>query len=397
MKKHLKIGLFGYGVVGQGLYDIIQNSNLDAEIVKICAKHPEKPRNISMDNFTFDRNDILNNDDIDLIVELIDDPVAAFEITKASLSKGVNVVTSNKKMVAEHIEELVALQKENRASLLYEASACSSIPILRTLEEYYDNDLIESVSGIFNGSSNYILTKIFKQNQDYDIALKQAQDLGFAESDASLDVGGYDALYKLAIVGCHAFGLFINPKDILSHSIQYISRYDIQYAREKGAIIKQIASIQRVGDELLMTVLPQFIYPGDPLYSVDYEYNGVVVEASYCDNQFFYGKGAGGHPTGFAVLSDISANSFDYKYEYKKHLQQLNVKPSTDASIEVYLRYYDKKNLDQFKFEEIFSEFKSKQFNYVVGKVKISSLLAVQELLQTADILMVATGKIFSH
>lgn len=396
MKPRQKIGLFGYGVVGQGLYDIIQNSNLNAEIVKICAKHPGKSRNISMDFFTFDKNDILENNDIDLIVESIDDPDAAFEIAKAALCKGINVVTSNKKMVAEHLEELVALQKENRTSLLYEASACSSIPILRTLEEYYDHDLIESVSGIFNGSSNYILTKIFKHNQDYDIALKQAQDLGFAESDAALDVGGYDALYKLAIVGCHAFGLFIKPNEILSHNIQYISRFDIQYAQEKGAIIKQIATIQKIDDQLVMYVLPQFIYPGNPLYTVDNEYNGVVVNASYCDNQFFYGKGAGGHPTGFAVLSDISATNYDYKYEYKKHLQQLNLNPANDASIEVYLRYYDKKNLAHFEFEEITSEFKSKQFNYVVGRIKISNLLKIQNILQTADILMVATGAIFS-
>lgn len=396
MKKDLKIGQFGYGVVGQGVYDIITNNkNIQAEIVKICAKHPDKPRNISMDHFTFDKKDILQRDDLDIIVELIDDPEAAFEIVSESLKKGINVVTSNKKMVAEHMEELLALQMENRASLLYEASACSSIPILRTLEEYYDNDLVESINGVFNGSTNYILTKIFKHNQDYDIAVKQAQDLGFAESNPSLDIGGFDAAYKLAIVAFHAFGTFIDPKKIVTHSIQYISRYDIQFAQEKGAIIKQVATAMKVDDnKIMLYCLPQFVYPGSKLYDVNYEYNGVVVDTAYSEDHFYYGKGAGGHPTGFAVMSDISALRYDYKYEYKKHLQNFNIEITEEPELEVYLRFYDKKNLEHFNFSSITGEYKSKEFNYVTGYIKLKELLAKQSILQTADILLVATGNI---
>lgn len=396
MRKQLKIGLFGFGVVGQGLYDILKNnSNFDIEIVRICVKHEHKRRTLPIDQFTFDKDDILSRDDLDIIVEAIDDDKAAFEIIKTALSKGIKVVTSNKKTVAKHIEELVALQMENRVGILYEASACSSIPIIRTLEEYFDNDLINEVSGIFNSSTNYILSKIFNKNLDYDIAVKQAQDLGYAESNPILDLMGLDALYKLSIVAFHTYGTFIDPTKVLHHGIHNISRYDIQYAREKGYKIKHIATVRKVAEnKFTLFVLPQFISPESELYNVDYEYNGVVVDAAYCDKQFYYGKGAGGYPTGFAMMSDITASTYDYKYEFKKHQQQLGLEYEEDVILEVYLRYYDKKHLEHFQFEKINGEFKSKEYNYIEGEIKISSLTAAQEKLNTADVLLVHTGKI---
>lgn len=397
MSSGLKIGLFGFGVVGQGLYDILTNNkSVQTEVVKICVKHKDKKRSLPLHNFTFDKDVILNDSKIHLIVEAINDSKAAFDIVKQALNQGINVVTSNKKMVAMHLEELVALQKENRASLLYEASACSSIPIIRTLEEYFDNDLIDSVSGIFNSSSNYILSKIFNSNQDYDIALKQAQDLGFAESDPTLDLTGYDALYKLCIIAFHSYGTFVRPDEVLHHGILNISRYDIQYAREKGFKIKLIASVRKLDDQSFsLWVLPEFVAPGDELHNVDYEYNGVIVDASYCDKQFLYGKGAGGHPTGFAIMSDISAMTYNYRYEYKKHIQQIGLSYDTSLELEVYLRYYDKKHLEHFRFEKITGEFFSKEYNYVEGRIKLSSLIDLKSKLNTADVLLVSTGKIY--
>lgn len=396
MIKQVNIGLFGYGVVGKGLYEIIHsNPNLPVHVKKICAKHPEKRRDIPMSNFTFDRYDILNDPEIDLIAEAIDDDQASFDICAYALKNGKNVVTSNKKMLAQHMSELMVLQKENRTALLYEASSCASIPIIRTLEEYYDNDLLKSVSGIFNGSTNYILTKILKENKDYDITLKQAQDLGFSESDPGLDVIGYDALYKLLIVTAHAYGVFIDPKDVVLHGIQYISGYDIQFANERGATIKQIATARKFDDnKIAVYVLPQFVYKEDDLYDVDYEYNAVNVEAAFSQKQFFKGKGAGGHPTGFAMYADISANFHQYKYEYKKHLQQLNYTYSTDATIEVYLRYFDEKNLKHFKFEKISARFTADEYKYVIGEIKLESLKNILDVLNTADIFMVSTGRL---
>jgi homoserine dehydrogenase len=203
MSKKLSIGLFGFGVVGQGLYDIIITKNLNIEIVKFAIKDPHKKRTLPAELFTTDRDELLNNPEINTIVELINDTEAAFEIVSRALSSGKNVVSASKKMIALHLEELIELQHKHGTSLLYEGAVCGSIPIIRNLEEYYDNELLHSISGIFNGSSNYILSKGFIEGLDYDSALKQAQDLGFAETDPTSDVGGFDAKYKLVIAAAH--------------------------------------------------------------------------------------------------------------------------------------------------------------------------------------------------
>ena len=192
------IGLFGFGVVGEGLYHVLKHSPAsNASIRKICVKDPQKSRSIPSDAFTFKPDDILNDEQINLVVELINDAEEAFHIVKQALLKGKSVVSGNKKMIAHHLEELIEIQQQTGAALLYDASACGSIPVIRNLEEYYDNDLLLSITGILNGSSNFVLSKIFNENMDYASALKLAQELGFAEIDPTLDVGGWDALYKL--------------------------------------------------------------------------------------------------------------------------------------------------------------------------------------------------------
>jgi homoserine dehydrogenase len=183
MSKKLNIGLFGFGVVGQGLYDIIRTKNLNLEIKKIAIKDASKKRSLPEHYFTTDKNELLNNPEINTIIELINDTEAAYEIVSTALKTGKNVVSASKKMIAKYLDELIALQTEHGTSLLYEGAVCGSIPIIRNLEEYYDNELLHSISGIFNGSSNYILSKGFLEGLDYDAALKQAQDLGFAETD----------------------------------------------------------------------------------------------------------------------------------------------------------------------------------------------------------------------
>ena len=177
MSKKLNIGLFGFGVVGQGLYDIIKTKNLNLEIVKIGIRNPEKKRSLPADLFTTDRNVILNDPNINTIVELINDTEAAFDIVSRALSSGKNVVSASKKMIATYLAELIELQQLHGTSLLYEGSVCGSIPIIRNLEEYYDNELLHSISGIFNGSSNYVLSKGYLENMDYDTALKTGAGL----------------------------------------------------------------------------------------------------------------------------------------------------------------------------------------------------------------------------
>ncbi|MDE5983102.1 MAG: homoserine dehydrogenase, partial [Duncaniella sp.] len=181
----IKIGLFGFGVVGQGIYRVIQRAkNAHAEIVRVCVRDLSKPRSVEFgpELLTDNPDDILDNPDIDLIVEVIDNADASYSIVTRALSKGIPVVSGNKAMIARNLPELIDLQRRNNTALLYDASSCGSIPVIRNLEEYYDNDLLLEVKGILNGSSNYILSRVFDHNEPYDAALRRAQELGFAES-----------------------------------------------------------------------------------------------------------------------------------------------------------------------------------------------------------------------
>jgi len=391
MISKLKIGLFGFGCVGQGLYDVLsKSSGIKADIVKICVKDRNKSRKLPMELFTYDKNDILNNPEINLVVELIDDADEAFNIVKTAMTAGKSVVTANKKMVANHLTELVELQNKYNVSLLYEASSCGSIPIIRTLEEYYDNELLYSVSGIFNGSSNYILTKIFNENLDYATALKQAQDLGFAESNPLLDVGGFDAKFKLTIIAAHAYGLFIHPDDILNLGIQNLSLEDIEYARKSGKKIKLVNAARKLNDdEITIHTMPTFVAPHQYLYFVENEYNGVIVEAAFSDKQFYLGKGAGGHPTGSAVLSDISAVTYDYKYAYHKASQDKKLKYSKNVLLEVYVRYTNDEERKLVPFESISEEGKG----FVIGTVRLENLLSKNAELLNSKLFIANTGK----
>ncbi len=320
MKQKLTIGLVGFGCVGQGLYDILsKNNNTNIHVKIICVKDKLKKRKLPAHYFTFNYEDILLDPEINTIVELIDDADEAFNMVKAALENRKAVVTANKKMIAEHLEELLELQKIYNTPLLYEASSCGGIPIIRTLEEYYNNEHLQSVSGIFNGSSNFILTQIFQHGKTYESALADAQRLGFAESNPVLDVDGYDAKFKLIILTAHAFGIILKPADVFNIGISSLSADDLHWIRQAGLSVKLEAKAEIVQSTMLrVSVLPVLV-PTDSLLSrVSYEFNTVIVKAAFSDQQQFIGKGAGGHPTGSAVLSDIAALQYKYRYEYHK-------------------------------------------------------------------------------
>lgn len=377
MAKKLKIGLFGFGCVGQGLYYVLNNSTgFKADIVKIAVKDKTKDRSVSKDLITFDKSVILNDPEIDVIVELIDDADEAFNIVSEALKKGKHVVTANKKMLAIHLEELYKLQQQNNVSLLYEASAGGSIPIIRTLEEYFDNEELEKVSGIFNGTTNYILTKTINEKLSYPIALKQAQEKGFAESDPTNDVEGFDPKFKAVIIALHAFGLIIKPEEVLNIGITTLHENDIKYASEKGYKIKLTPVIQRLeNDKVGILVAPSFVKETNQLFNVENEFNGVIVEGKFSGEQFLQGRGAGSYPTGAAVLSDISALSHGYKYEYKKHVQKHASDFTNDVIVEVYFRYNSNADIEKITFEEVSEKYNSGDYNYIVGKVNLQTLL----------------------
>jgi homoserine dehydrogenase len=376
MSTKLNIGLFGFGVVGQGLYDIIRTKNLNLEIKKIAIKDATKKRSLPEHYFTTDKNELLNNPEINTIIELINDTEAAFDIVSTALKTGKNVVSASKKMIAKHLDELIALQNEYGTSLLYEGAVCGSIPIIRNLEEYYDNELLHSISGIFNGSSNYILSKGFLENMDYATALKQAQDLGFAETDPISDVGGFDSKYKLIIAAAHAYGVVIDPEQVFNFGIQNLDANDLRYAREKNLKIKLVPVAKELDDQhVTLFVLPKFVNETEFLYNVEYEYNGVTVQAAFADQQFFFGKGAGGHPTGSAVLSDIAALRYGYQYEYKKTKESKGLNFTNDIELNIYLRYENEDLVKQLDFKNIKERYYSGTYKYVIGTVNLQKLI----------------------
>lgn len=376
-RKKLTLGVFGFGCVGQGLYEVLEKTPaLHAGIKRICVKDPDKVRTIPAEHFTFNKADILNDPSINTVVELIDDADAAFEIVKEALQKGKAVVTANKKMIAEHFEELLQLQRQYDVPLLYEGACCASIPIIRNLEEYYDNDLLESIEGIVNGSTNYILTKTVEENLSYEEALKDAQDKGYAESNPVLDTGGFDAKYKLLILIAHAFGVTLQPDEIFNLGIDHIGELELRYAREKGLKIKLVAYAGK-NDEGKITafVLPRFIDKKDPLFSVDGVFNGIRTKSCFSDVQFFVGKGAGAYPTASAVLSDISALSYDYRYEYKKQNSTDSLELDTEVFIEVFLRHEPRHAaLLKDRFLDIRESYQNPEAGFIVGTLSLATL-----------------------
>lgn len=385
--KDISIGLFGFGCVGQGLYDVLNHSEgLKANIQKICVKDKNKKRKIAPSFFTYDKNEILKQGNHNVIVELIDNANEAFEIVKEAMENGVSVVTANKKMLAENFEELYRLQAKNNVALIYEGSAGGSIPIIRNLEEYYDNELLSSVKGILNGTCNYILSRMELENKDYGEILKDAQLNGFAESDPWLDVAGFDTKFKILLLTIHAFGIVLKPDDVFNTGIQNVSYDDILYAKQRGLRIKMLGVSQKVGDKYRVYALPHFVDRDSELYNVLYEYNAVEVEGAFSCKQTLVGKGAGSHPTGSAVLSDISALTYDYKYGYKKLKKALNNNAKIedgikqveyDFPIKLYIRFQDKEQLKDLQILNVEEEYKSATTNYIIANVNFNSLFNI--------------------
>ncbi|GAB3586780.1 homoserine dehydrogenase [Hymenobacter daeguensis] len=319
-KQPLRIGLIGFGCVGQGFYDIVQRQpGLGLAITRIAVKSPTKPRTLPAERFDFHADELLHDPELDLLVEVIDDPDEAFRLVSAALRQGRRVATANKAMLARHLAELVQLQAGFGGTLLYEAAVCGSIPVVRTLDNYFSHEPLRSVSGIFNGSSNYVLTRMSEEGSDYAPALAEAQEKGFAETDPALDMGAFDPRSKAVILTAHAYGVFLDADEVLNLGIEGIGAADIARAAAQGRKIKVVAAVQRLPDgRVTALVTPQLVGPESPLYTVEREFNGVAVEAEYAGTQFLSGRGAGGHPTGSAVLADVLALQRGVRYGYAK-------------------------------------------------------------------------------
>lgn len=397
--KDLNIGLFGFGTVGTGIYKVLGSArNAHAAIRRICVRSLAKKRSIELPDgiLTDNPDDILNDPAIDLIVEVVDNADASYSIVTSALRLGIPVVSGNKAMIARHLPELIELQRAHDTALLYDASACGSIPVIRNLEEYYDNDLLLEVKGILNGSSNYILSRVFDHGENYADALAKAQRLGFAEADPSFDIKGFDSLFKLVIITIHALGVYVNPADVFAYGIATISDFDIRYAREKGVKIKLVAQVVKLDDgHFTLFVMPEFVAPGKYIYSVDDEYNGVVIRGECYDRQFMFGKGAGSLPTASSILSDVTARHHGYRYEYKKMSYAGRPVYTDDVTLRVYLRHPGHTLPDGIVFSKITESYVSAEGCYTVGDISLAALRANKALLDDPDVFVCNIPRFF--
>ena len=377
MNNHLNIGLVGFGCVGSGLHEVLNQSGLlGATIKTIVVKHPEKKRSLPSEAFSYDVNAILDDSEINVVVELINDSDAAYDLVKRAFQAKKHVVSANKKLIAEHLDELLNLADQHAVSFLYEGAVAGSIPVIRNLEEYYNNDSLTSVEGITNGTTNYILTQS-NFGVDYSTALAQAQELGFAESDPTLDVDGFDSKFKLVLLIKHAFGLSVTPNQVHNIGIRNITEKEIAYATEKGFRIKLLSRAEKVRQEVFGFVAPHFVDRTHTSFEVNNEFNAVIVQGLFSDRQLFLGKGAGSYPTASAVLSDISALQFDYRYEYRKTKSGQNLNFSGEFYLSAYIGTSNAENLEKIHFTEVYESFRSRDYAYKTGLLSFAQLSAL--------------------
>lgn len=294
-----KIGILGKGTVGAAFRDLLaQRADM---VEEVSGRRPGVSGVLSSSEGDFNR--ILA--DSEVIVELIGGTDPARDYVTRALREGRHVVTANKQLVAQHGGELVAAAKEGGAQLRFEAAVAGAIPVIRVLQESLGAVPIHKVTGIVNGTTNYILTEMTRSGLSYEEALKQAQDLGYAEADPSEDVGGADAAAKMTILARLAFGAPVSLDDVPYQGIEEVTHDDIAYAKELGLSLKLLGVAERLGDEISVRVFPCFLYSGHPLAPVEGPFNAITVEAPVITEITMSGPGAGGEETASAILGDV--------------------------------------------------------------------------------------------
>lgn len=307
------IAILGYGVVGSGVYEVIRK-NFDGITRRAGTKidikhildirefnsHPEK------ELFTKNYDDILTDTDVSVVVEVMGGVNPAYEFTKRALMAKKSVVTSNKELVAKHGCELLRLASENRVHYLFEASVGGGIPIIRPLKLCLAANEISEITGILNGTTNYILTQMINKDETMENALKKAQDKGYAEKDPSADIDGIDAVRKIAILTSLAFGKYVDSTKIPVTGIRNVTLTDVEYAKKSGCVIKLCGHCRALENgKLDVYVSPCFVPDESPLASVDGVFNAILVKGNAVGDALFYGRGAGKLPTASAVVSDV--------------------------------------------------------------------------------------------
>jgi homoserine dehydrogenase len=344
--KAISIGLLGLGTVGTGVVNIIEHHQdklmhqvgCPVKIKKVLVQDLNKVRGVQLDPLLLTNNadDILSDPDIDVIIEVMGGMSETKKYMIEALRNGKHVVTANKDLMALHGSELLTVASESGCDLYYEASVAGGIPIIRTIVDGLASDRIVKMMGIVNGTTNFILTKMSQEGRPYQEVLKEAQELGFAESDPTADVEGLDAARKMTILATLGFSMKIDLDDVKVNGISQISEEDLNYGKQLGYTMKLIGLAHRDGEKVEVSVQPTLLSNRHPLAAVNNEYNAIYVYGEAVGETMFYGPGAGSLPTATAIVSDLVA-------VMKNMRLGVNGKNAVTPQFEKYLKQEDEK------------------------------------------------------
>lgn len=308
----INVAILGYGVVGSGVAEVIRKNSKSIAMkageeiaVKKILDVRDFPDSPDSELLTKDAVEVFDDPSIRIVVETIGGARIAHEFTKRALEQGKHVVTSNKELVATHGPELLKLARDKSVNYLFEASVGGGIPIIRPLNQCLAANVIDGVTGILNGTTNYILSQMRREGRDFAEALKSAQQNGYAEADPTADIEGHDACRKIAILSSIAYNEFVDCRGIYTEGISKISLIDMEYAEAMDSVIKLIGMSRKIGDRVFARVSPAIISRNNPLSNVEDVFNAIVVKGDAIGDAMFYGRGAGKLPTASAVIADI--------------------------------------------------------------------------------------------
>lgn len=308
----IKVAILGYGTVGSGVFEIINENkelitaNAGEEIdVKYVLDLREFPGDSCESVLVHDYNIILNDPEVEVVIEVMGGLKPAYDFVKSALLAKKSVCTSNKELVAKYGAELIKIAQSNNRNFLFEAAVGGGIPIIRPMNMHITADKICEITGILNGTTNYILTKMDKEGADFDSTLKKAQELGYAERNPEADIEGYDAVRKIAILASLANGKTVNFEEIYTEGISKITAEDFKYAKKMGRSIKLLGKCKNEDTGIVCSVAPRLLAPDHPLYNVSGVTNGILVRGNMVGDLVFIGSGAGKLPTASAVVSDV--------------------------------------------------------------------------------------------
>lgn len=349
----VNIAILGLGTVGYGVYDIIKHVPYlkNVNIKKILDKDLSKNEEVG-EIITTSFDEILNDDEIKVVIETMGAGAFSYKCIKESLLSGKNVITANKEVIAEHLEELTKIKIEKKVSLYYEASVGGGIPLIKPLSLVSLTNDINNICGILNGTTNYILTKMDRDDMSFNDALKDAQAKGFAEADPTNDLEGLDMVRKIAILSMISYKGAVNLKNIYHYGIKNVATSDIEYAKSKGYTLKYLATSSFDKGKAYIRIEPHFISNDDVITKTSDEFNIVEIDASINGKLVFFGKGAGRYPTANAIVNDlimIMNKDKNYAVDFKEKIQ--TVKASLPAKY--YIRVKNIKKIDQKIIEKM--------------------------------------------